>query len=455
MGQLAQDTFQRADENPLSGGGNWLTASTATPLQIVSNVAECSAIAAGGCTQYWSATFPNDQYAQVTLAALGNESSVDVAASCRIQAIGINYYNAGIVTNTSLPTGIGQANNWLFIEKLVAAGETNLAAVIGTPTVGDVYLLTVHDSTLVLRQNGNIVLIGGDNTFASGQPGIHTKATTVLANGQASAWAAGSPTLNFAAFNDTFIRANGALGANWLGMNSQSTLAISSNVVVAGGAGHNLAASIGTDYYRDQTASVQINVNSTTSFTGLALRISGNGALGYPFTGAGLSFYSCFYNNGKIFVQKITGAFTNTNGTTANLGNVTVGMVNGDTLGFSAVGSTLIVTKNGATVLTLSDSGLAGGHPGPYVFGTGGGSVFNFQSSSIGAPASAYSVPDCRITPNLSRLLQGTLIYDVQTSSNSTVPGVDSRAAGAPVDSRVAPNIPQNSRTPGTFGPGE
>lgn len=69
----------------------------------------------------------------------------------------------------------------------------------------------------------------------------------------------------------------------------------------------------------------------------------------------------------------------------------------------------------------------------------------------------AYSVPDCRNFghfPNASRSVQGALIYDVQTSSNPSVPGVDSRTAGAPVDSRAAGQAPQNSRTPGTYGPG-
>lgn len=70
----------------------------------------------------------------------------------------------------------------------------------------------------------------------------------------------------------------------------------------------------------------------------------------------------------------------------------------------------------------------------------------------------AYSVPDCRLSPfgpNASRSVQGTLIYDKQTSSNSAIPGVDSRVQGAPVDCRISPNIPQNSRAPGTYGPGE
>jgi hypothetical protein len=82
------------------------------------------------------------------------------------------------------------------------------------------------------------------------------------------------------------------------------------------------------------------------------------------------------------------------------------------------------------------------------------------------AASSAYSVPDCRnsycglvpttnVYPNGSVNVQGTLTYTVETSNNPAIPPVDSRTAGAPVDSRVSPNIPQNSRTPGVFGPGE
>ena len=60
----------------------------------------------------------------------------------------------------------------------------------------------------------------------------------------------------------------------------------------------------------------------------------------------------------------------------------------------------------------------------------------------------ASSVIDSRaITSNNSRNIQGTLIFDV--------PKVDSRVSGAPInsniglppaDSRIGPNIPQNSR---------
>jgi len=80
--------------------------------------------------------------------------------------------------------------------------------------------------------------------------------------------------------------------------------------------------------------------------------------------------------------------------------------------------------------------------------------VSNFQAGSLSL-SSVYSVPDCRdfaTFPNSFRTVQATKIYDVQTSSNSAVPSVDSRVAGAPVDSKVS--APQNSRVdPSTVSP--
>ena len=79
------------------------------------------------------------------------------------------------------------------------------------------------------------------------------------------------------------------------------------------------------------------------------------------------------------------------------------------------------------------------------------GTTINFSAITY------YSEPDCRATstypvlPNTSRSVNGTLIYDVQTSSNSAVPGTDSRAS-VPV---ACGTYPQNSRTPGVFGPNE
>ena len=82
----------------------------------------------------------------------------------------------------------------------------------------------------------------------------------------------------------------------------------------------------------------------------------------------------------------------------------------------------------------------------------GGISVATFKAAPS-AGGLYYSVPDCRVAPfgpNASRLVNGTKIYDVQTSSNPAI---------APTDSRVSKPVasgtyPQNSRTPGVNGPG-
>jgi hypothetical protein len=128
----------------------------------------------------------------------------------------------------------------------------------------------------------------------------------------------------------------------------------------------------------------------------------------------------------------------------------------GDTFTLAVVGSSLYMLQNGVVKLTATDthfsSGLTGvdsdiaDHVTDIKFG-------NFVTGN--ASSGAYSVPDCRnygIFPNSAVPTNGTNLYTGQTSSNPTVPGADSRTAGAPVASGT---YPQNSRTPGTYGPGE
>jgi hypothetical protein len=87
-------------------------------------------------------------------------------------------------------------------------------------------------------------------------------------------------------------------------------------------------------------------------------------------------------------------------------------------------------------------------------------SLTNNLDSAVGSAAyvinssGAYSVPDCRVTkPNSAtgETINGTILYDSQTSSNPAIPPTDSRVS-KPV---ACGTYPQNSRTPGTYGPGE
>lgn len=131
----------------------------------------------------------------------------------------------------------------------------------------------------------------------------------------------------------------------------------------------------------------------------------------------------------------------------------------GDVFTLACVGKTFYVFQNGVSLAVGTDnSATLSNLPSITIEVANSLSDIKLTDFTTGTVTSVYSVPDCRnygTFPNSSRDVNGTLIYDVQTSSNSAVPGTDSRAAGAPVDCRVSPNIPLNSRTPGTFGPGE
>jgi len=141
----------------------------------------------------------------------------------------------------------------------------------------------------------------------------------------------------------------------------------------------------------------------------------------------------------------------------------------GDVFTIAVVGTTVYAIQNGVVIGSVVSSLYSSGF---VMLGTIPFSALtdvkanSFVAGSAAVAALAYSVPDCRnsycglvqtthVYPNGNRTVQGTVIYDVETSNNAAIPPTDSRTAGAPVDSRTASNKPQNSRTPGTFGPGE
>jgi hypothetical protein len=153
------------------------------------------------------------------------------------------------------------------------------------------------------------------------------------------------------------------------------------------------------------------------------------------------------------------------NGTPTNFTlNQPIPFVNGDSMSAAVIGNTLYFFHNDVLFYSFTDSvsPVTSGGISVFAFAEITQNSMQFTNFEVGQASltpfsGAYSVPDCRnfgSFPNTSRTVQGTKIYDLQTSSNHAIPGTDSRAAGAPVDSRVSPNIPQNSRTPGTYGPG-
>lgn len=166
-----------------------------------------------------------------------------------------------------------------------------------------------------------------------------------------------------------------------------------------------------------------------------------------------------------LALTSATTSFTSANLTTAQASEELI------FLGWTSVGPVItpgagytVEMANGAAGAYVLDSATVAASQGTYncsftsnTSTTLGGYLLAVKTA---ASATVYSEPDCRavttITPNSSRNVQATLIYDVQKAESRVAPyiPVDSRAA-TPVDSRAAGQAPQNSRTPGTFGPGQ
>jgi len=135
-----------------------------------------------------------------------------------------------------------------------------------------------------------------------------------------------------------------------------------------------------------------------------------------------------------------------------------IGTLNvGDVVRVECVGTAISIKLNGTVIISATDANAVSGSVGVNLspFGVIGDAVISlFAGGSI---SSVYSVPDDRnfsVFPNLPVNVQGTLTYTAEAHPSVTPP-VDSRAEGAPVDSRKAENIPENSRAPGVFGPNE
>jgi hypothetical protein len=150
--------------------------------------------------------------------------------------------------------------------------------------------------------------------------------------------------------------------------------------------------------------------------------------------------------------------------TTLQNGSGSLKMSVGDTLMGVVNGSLIYCYWNGALIGVASDSSITSGEAGIYIQGDGistsdaavsSWSAGFFQSSPI-IGSTAYSVPDCRNFgnfPNNFILTNNTEIFTVQQFESRTAGApVDSRTAGAPIASGT---YPQNSRSPGTFGPNE
>lgn len=500
--QLASDTFVYANGDLHTANANWVYG--VGTFQVSSNKVFSSA--AGINSAFRNDITPNpDQYSEVVALITGNSATQNGGPAIRIASGATTFY------------GIQYSNVAFNIIKEVAGSLTVLASFgSGTAVTGDVVRLQVVGNALTAFKNGvavtgliNIV----DNSIATGKSGIWGAGNATI-NGYSS-WNGGNVfgvpsqfTIESGSFlSDTTA---GAYPAGFL----SSTSSVYQNIVSWPADQYSEATVSGASIDVGQQTGPAVRVSTgaqtyyqfypkTGSLATIAKFVAGTGTVlaSVPYT----------FTQGDVFRLEVLGNLLvgRINGVAqvitldSSIASGKAGFAGENVVGNPATPSGTIKTWSaGSTTALFGISGNAG-TPGATVSWTGAasGSVtadgsgnyntgevlisgaytitpsktgFTFSPTSsaqtiAGADISGvnftatqvltvYSVPDCRVPPagpNASRTVQGTKIYDVQTSSNPAIPPTDSRVAGAPVDSRVSPNIPQNSRAPGTFGPGE
>lgn len=208
--------------------------------------------------------------------------------------------------------------------------------------------------------------------------------------------------------SDTFQRADGGLGANWTNWSWAGAAApqIASLAATGNGGGTSGAYWAASSFTPNQVAQVTVGtVPPGGSWTGVTVRQSGTGTgyLGLWFAG---QFY-LFNENGTASPPQIGAAVAGTLST-------------GDTIGISAVGTTITVLHNGTAVITATDSTYAAGNPG-IAFFAAGQSVTSWQASDIVTVS----------TTSLANVAQNTGIRRWLTAVGGTPPYTWSVTAGS------------------------
>lgn len=165
----ASDNFTRANENPLNPA-NWTECAEGAALQVISN--QCTGQSDAIGEEYYSGiSFPDNQWAQITIAACDN-SFVGVFVRC--QGTILLWYQAlleGTLGNTC--------------EIVLTVGETILSTFHGIVNVGDDLLIYAIGSEITVALNSVTIMQANDSTYANGSPGLLVSITAAASDFQA------------------------------------------------------------------------------------------------------------------------------------------------------------------------------------------------------------------------------------------------------------------------------
>lgn len=180
--QLAQDTFQRPNENPLNPV-NWTAIPATVALQIVSHECEGTDLSNTGAANYTGISWPNDQYIDITVQTVsGGSAAGGLVRSSADQTHGYELVLADI-------------GGGVVTVEVVEISTSTVLFTFDTPFVpGVVFRLSAVGHLISLFQNGVSVGSATDSTNTSGFAGLQESPVTAFSDVQISNFAGGSVT---------------------------------------------------------------------------------------------------------------------------------------------------------------------------------------------------------------------------------------------------------------------
>lgn len=173
-GLVVLDDFNRANENPLTDGGKWLSRNANFNLQLLSN--RCAGLGSVLNSMYWAAaTFGPNCGAFVTIPVLGGSSDY-VRLYLRLASPGTlseSGYMAQWINS-------GTSGLIIFKETTREAFTTLAQNTALTYAAGDVITFTAVSNVLTVLKNGASVLTVNDSSFIrTGNLALGMRATTI------------------------------------------------------------------------------------------------------------------------------------------------------------------------------------------------------------------------------------------------------------------------------------
>lgn len=152
--------------------------------------------------------------------------------------------------------------------------------------------------------------------------------------------------------SDTFVRANGGLGANWTTQTGSTALQIVSNTVQNPTPSSNgLACYSANGSLTDQWASVKVIAVDSADFAG-------------PMVRAALGAFTAYLGLVEVGVTQTCSIAKRVAGTFTSLASGSFTIAANDIIELWVIGSVLTLFQNGSQILTATDSSIASGYPG-------------------------------------------------------------------------------------------